>query len=139
MPCQLYGTDMAVRSARETLAPVELCGMTTTRRAVLGTLALTPFLTTAAAATTSTDGADGADAADGFPKGLLPGGELDNLAAGMAQRDEFSGTLLLTRKGRPVLSRAYGMADKASGIPNRPDTIFALASVTKLLTAVAVG
>ena len=41
-------------------------------------------------------------------------------------------------RGRPILSRSYGMADKALSIPNTPDTLFALASVTKAVTATAV-
>jgi CubicO group peptidase (beta-lactamase class C family) len=56
----------------------------------------------------------------------------------MAAKGEFSGSLLIAHAGRPVLARAYGMADRAKAIPNRADTIFALASVTKIITAVAV-
>jgi CubicO group peptidase (beta-lactamase class C family) len=37
------------------------------------------------------------------------------------------------------LVRSYGMADKSRSIPNRRDTIFNLASVTKSLTAIALG
>jgi CubicO group peptidase (beta-lactamase class C family) len=72
------------------------------------------------------------------PDGLKPGGELDTFVAELAAKDRFSGSLLLTHHGRPVLSRSYGMADKALGIANGPDTVFALASVTKVLTAVGV-
>jgi len=73
------------------------------------------------------------------PAALRPGGELDRLVADLAAKDEFSGTLLLTRRGRTVLSRAYGMADRQRGIAIDKDTRFALASVTKLFTAVAVA
>lgn len=38
-----------------------------------------------------------------------------------------------------MLSRSYGMADKARSVPNGPHTAFALASVTKLFTAVAIA
>jgi len=38
-----------------------------------------------------------------------------------------------------VLSRTYGMADKEQSIPNRPDTIFALGSITKIFTGIAIG
>ncbi|GAB1510898.1 serine hydrolase domain-containing protein [Actinophytocola sp. KF-1] len=73
------------------------------------------------------------------PEGLRPGGELDRFVADKAARDEFSGSLLLTHRGRTVLARSHGMADKARGVPNGPDTAFALASVTKLTTAVAIA
>ncbi|MDT7798455.1 MAG: hypothetical protein QOI78_1888 [Actinomycetota bacterium] len=70
---------------------------------------------------------------------LGPGGELDRFVADLAAKDEFSGSLLLTCRGRPVLARSYGMADRARSVRNGPDTAFALASVTKLATAVAVA
>ena len=40
--------------------------------------------------------------------------------------------------GRPVLSRAYGMADLEHGIPNHPGTIFEAGSVSKQFAAAAV-
>jgi CubicO group peptidase (beta-lactamase class C family) len=70
---------------------------------------------------------------------LEPGGAFDRFVAAQAASDAFSGTVLLTRHGRPVLVRSYGLADKQRSVPNRPDTRFALASVTKLFTAVAVA
>jgi CubicO group peptidase (beta-lactamase class C family) len=74
-----------------------------------------------------------------LPAGLRPGGALDQFAAALAASDEFSGALLLTCQGRTVLTRSFGMANKALSLPNGPDTIFALASVTKLFTAVALA
>jgi CubicO group peptidase (beta-lactamase class C family) len=73
------------------------------------------------------------------PADLRPGGAFDRYVKERADQDEFSGTVLLTHRGRTVLSRSYGMADKARSIPNGPDTIFALASVNKLFTGVAVA
>ncbi|MFJ4620266.1 serine hydrolase domain-containing protein [Streptomyces sp. NPDC088812] len=73
------------------------------------------------------------------PEGLLPGGELDRYVADKAAADEFSGSMLLTRRGRTVLARSYGMADRQRSVANGPGTLFALASVTKLFTAVAVA
>jgi CubicO group peptidase (beta-lactamase class C family) len=51
----------------------------------------------------------------------------------------FSGSVLITHRGRTVLSRSYGMADKARSVPIRPDTLFGLMSIAKLFTAVAVA
>jgi CubicO group peptidase (beta-lactamase class C family) len=41
-------------------------------------------------------------------------------------------------KGKPVLERAYGMADLERGVPNAPDTIFEAGSVSKQFTAAAI-
>jgi CubicO group peptidase (beta-lactamase class C family) len=73
------------------------------------------------------------------PAGLGPGGELDRLIVQLAAKDQFSGTVLVARGDRTVLSRAFGMADKARSIRNDQSTIFGLASVTKLFTAVAIA
>jgi CubicO group peptidase (beta-lactamase class C family) len=40
--------------------------------------------------------------------------------------------------GKPVLEKAYGMADLEHDVPNRPDTIFEAGSVSKQFTAAAV-
>ena len=72
------------------------------------------------------------------PPGLRPGGELDHLVREQAAQDQFSGNYLLAYRGRPVLARSYGMAVKKLSVPNTPDTLFALASVTKTMTATAV-
>jgi CubicO group peptidase (beta-lactamase class C family) len=103
--------------------------MTTTRRSVLGLLGATPLVL--AASRTAHAAAP--------PGDLRPGGVFDRFVADRAARDEFSGTVLLTCRGRTVLARSYGMADRARAIPNGQDTIFALASVGKLFTAVAIS
>jgi len=61
----------------------------------------------------------------------------EKFVAGQAASDQFSGTILVAQAGRPVLSRSYGMADKALGIPNGPGTIFGLASLGKIFTGIA--
>lgn len=72
------------------------------------------------------------------PAGLLPGGAFDQQLGRLAAQDQFSGTVLLIYQNQPVLVRAYGMANKDNDIAIRPDTIFALASMSKLFTAVAI-
>lgn len=53
--------------------------------------------------------------------------------------DESAGcAAAITRDGRPVLARAYGMADLEHGIPNTSATIFEAGSVSKQFTAAAV-
>lgn len=72
------------------------------------------------------------------PAQLLPGGAFDRRLAQLAAQDHFSGSALLAYRGRPVLDRAYGMANKQEHIRNRADTIFATASLGKLFTATAI-
>ncbi len=62
---------------------------------------------------------------------------LDTLDAAAAAAS-FSGVISLQRPGRPLVERAYGLADRRWQVPNTPDTIFALASVAKTFTALAV-
>lgn len=64
---------------------------------------------------------------------------LDAYFTRMEAADLFSGTVIVAREGNIVFQGAYGMADKASGIPNRLNTRFALASVGKVFTAAAVA
>jgi CubicO group peptidase (beta-lactamase class C family) len=79
------------------------------------------------------------DAFHDLPPGLLPGGTFDLFVSQQAAQDQFSGTVLLSYRGCPVLSRSYGMANKDLSIPNSVDTIFALGSLAKIFTGVAVG
>lgn len=62
----------------------------------------------------------------------------ERFVADRAARDLFSGAILVAHDGRPVLARAYGLANRDRSIPNGPDTIFWLASISKTFIAVAV-
>lgn len=55
-----------------------------------------------------------------------------------AERTAFSGVVRVDRSGARELEKAYGLADRAHGIPNTVDTRFMLASVAKGFTALAV-
>jgi D-alanyl-D-alanine carboxypeptidase len=57
---------------------------------------------------------------------------------GYARQHDFSGTILVRQRGRTLLSRSFGLADRAFAIPHRPDTRYRVASVTKLFTAVLI-
>ncbi|MGI5148694.1 serine hydrolase domain-containing protein [Plantactinospora sp. CA-294935] len=74
-----------------------------------------------------------------IPPELRPGGAFDTFVAQLAAEDRFAGTLVLVHQDQPVLERSYGMADRSRSIPHGPDTIFSLASVTKLLTGIAIA
>ncbi|HVG39388.1 MAG TPA: serine hydrolase, partial [Pyrinomonadaceae bacterium] len=51
--------------------------------------------------------------------------------------NRFSGAVLVSRNGQPVVSRGYGMANIELGVPNTPQTVFRLGSVTKQFTGMA--
>ena len=55
-----------------------------------------------------------------------------------AERTGFSGVVRVDRAGETELCSAYGDADRAHGIPNTVETLFATASATKSLTALTV-
>lgn len=109
------------------------------RRATLGLLGAAPLAAGGVLATAGTAHAAAASRSDRIPADLRPGGAFDRLVAQLAAEDTFSGTVLLLHRGRRVLSRSFGMADKQRSVANGPDTIFALGSITKLFTAVAVA
>jgi CubicO group peptidase (beta-lactamase class C family) len=55
-----------------------------------------------------------------------------------AQAGRFSGTVLIARRGQPVLERAWGLARRGPDLAATPATLFTTASSTKMLTTVAV-
>ena len=50
----------------------------------------------------------------------------------------FSGTVLLARDGRPIVSRGYGMANFELNVANTPKTKFRIGSMTKQFTAMSI-
>src|SRR5688572_26731093 len=79
----------------------------------------------------SNAGADAWDAALGT--------DVDAFVARLTAGDEFSGVVLLTRHGQPLLRRGYGLADRQAARPNTPETPFMLSSVSKMFTAVIIA
>jgi len=61
------------------------------------------------------------------------GGFVDRLAA----RDAFSGTVLLAKEGKVLLTKAVGIANRDFDVPVTLDTKFNLGSMNKMMTAVA--
>ena len=55
-----------------------------------------------------------------------------------AEHSGFSGVVRVDRLGGVELCTAYGLADRAHEVPNTVETVFAIASGTKTLTALAV-
>lgn len=65
--------------------------------------------------------------------------QLDRYLDELDQHDQFSGTILVTRDGTTIYSRAVGEVSKSYGVANRLETKFSLASLNKMFTAVAVA
>ena len=53
-------------------------------------------------------------------------------------KGEFSGSVLLARDGKVLLSKGYGMADIENDVPNSQRTKFRIASLTKQFTAAGI-
>jgi CubicO group peptidase (beta-lactamase class C family) len=63
---------------------------------------------------------------------------MDAYLAAAHKLGRWSGSVLVARGGRIILSRGYGMANYELDVPNTPATKFRLGSVTKQFTAMAV-
>jgi CubicO group peptidase (beta-lactamase class C family) len=72
------------------------------------------------------------------PPETRPGGAYDRYVAKLAAEGRFSGVVLLSHRGRTVLSRSYGMADRERGIRNHEGTAFNLSSGSQPFLSVAV-
>jgi CubicO group peptidase (beta-lactamase class C family) len=88
------------------------------------------------AASAATDPGPSGD--DRIPPATRPGGAYDRYVAELAAKGLFSGVVLLSHRGRTVLSRSYGMADKEKGIPNSEGVAFNLSSGSQPFGAVAI-
>lgn len=64
---------------------------------------------------------------------------VEKLMTTLVAADYFSGSVTIARDGKPLYARAFGLASKAWNAPNRVDTRFNLASITKMFTAVSVA
>ena len=65
--------------------------------------------------------------------------KVDEYMNAVLRVDGFSGTILVARDGKPVVSKGYGMANIELNVPNAPDNVFRLGSVTKQFTGMAIA
>lgn len=65
--------------------------------------------------------------------------EVDAKLSRLAERDEFSGAVLIAKDGRPVWQKAYGYADRHAKTLNNLDTRFRLGSMNKMFTSVSIA
>ncbi len=73
-------------------------------------------------------------------RSLATAGEpsLGDFVATKLEGSDFGGTILVSARGKTLLRQGYGLADRAFAVPCRAETAYRIASITKLLTAVAV-
>ncbi|MEP6705580.1 MAG: serine hydrolase [Acidobacteriota bacterium] len=65
--------------------------------------------------------------------------KVDEYMSAALRVDGFSGTILVARDGKPVVSKGYGMANIELDVPNAPDNVFRLGSVTKQFTGMSIA
>ncbi|MGI4719831.1 MAG: serine hydrolase domain-containing protein [Janthinobacterium lividum] len=63
---------------------------------------------------------------------------LDQIVRSHVADRDFTGSVLVARDGKVLLSKGYGEANREWAAPNAPDTRFRIASVTKQFTAAAI-
>ncbi|OZV76373.1 serine hydrolase [Micromonospora echinospora] len=80
----------------------------------------------------------GSSGRDRIPPDTRPGGAYDRYVARLAAEGRFSGVVLLSYRGRTVLSRSYGMADEEKRIRNHEGVAFNLSSGSQPFLSVAV-
>jgi D-alanyl-D-alanine carboxypeptidase len=64
--------------------------------------------------------------------------EVDRLMAQNYGANQPGAAILVSRNGRVILKKGYGMANLEHGIPAGPGTVFRLASLTKVFTSAAI-
>ena len=64
--------------------------------------------------------------------------QLDALLAGHQAENRFMGSVLVAVGGEVILRKSYGTGDLGEEIPNRPETMHRIDSVTKPFTALAI-
>jgi CubicO group peptidase (beta-lactamase class C family) len=67
------------------------------------------------------------------------GPQVDRYLAPLQEIDSFQGVVLVTHGNKVLLRKGYGLANVELGVPNTPDRVFRIASLSKPFTEVALG
>jgi CubicO group peptidase (beta-lactamase class C family) len=62
--------------------------------------------------------------------------EIDTYLNSLVEANAFSGAVLVAQDSQILLSRGYGLANRAQDVPNTPQTRFRICSITKQFTAI---
>lgn len=60
--------------------------------------------------------------------------EIDAYVKPLVGANHFSGVILASYKGKVIYEKGFGLAQAELGVPNRADTVFGIASITKPMT-----
>lgn len=71
--------------------------------------------------------------------GAEMGAAIDQWLAPFLSADDFTGVVLVARDGTPVVTRAYGLADREANRAANADTLYNVASIGKKFTHVAIA
>jgi CubicO group peptidase (beta-lactamase class C family) len=63
----------------------------------------------------------------------------DEIINAFVKQSQFSGSVLIAKGGKVILSKGYGMANYELDVPNTPQTRFRLGSITKQFTSMAIA
>lgn len=63
---------------------------------------------------------------------------IDQYLVNLAEKQNFSGGLLIVKDGKKIFSNGYGWANKENKIPFTPRTLASIGSITKAFTAAAI-
>lgn len=72
------------------------------------------------------------------PKGFAPEKQVDQLFTAWDRKESPGAAVAVVKDGKILYKKGYGMANLEYDIPNRPDTIFHIASVSKQFTTFSV-
>ena len=64
---------------------------------------------------------------------------IEILIKDLNKKDKFSGSVLVAKNGKPIVSTIIGLSDRKQKTPNKIDTKFNLGSINKLFTMLAIG
>ena len=64
--------------------------------------------------------------------------KIDQYISAYVEMDQFSGSVLVSKDGKILFKKSYGMANYELNVPNTTKTKFRLASLTKSFTAIAI-
>ena len=77
-----------------------------------------------------------------FATGLVAGQDVatnaDAYLNAWAKQGRFSGSVLIAKGGQILLRKGYGMANYEQSVPNTPETVFRIGSITKTFTALSI-
>ena len=72
------------------------------------------------------------------PSGQQITAKVDEYMNAAVKVEGFNGAILIARDGKPIINKGYGMANIEHAVPNTPQTVFRLGSITKQFTAMAI-